>query len=261
LGSISTNVVSFIIPTYNEEECIGRTLASLAGLDGDFEVIVADGASTDGTVVCVRSFVAEYPHPLRVMVTEKHRARQLNSAAAVAQGEVLVFLHADTLVSPDALGALELVLKDSRTFGGNFDLIFEGNSFVERFFTWAYRVRRPLGIYYGDSGIFVRRRVFDRLGGFADIPIMDDYEFVRRLERLGRTACVPSSLKTSGRRWQVQGLFNTLASWVWVQALFSLGVPAERLAKWYKPVRELDAPAAPESTGYSAAPSAQACRE
>jgi len=245
-------VVSFIIPTYNEEECIGRTLSALARVHGDCEVIVADGASTDGTVGIIEAFVSDYRHPLLVGVTERHRARQLNRAAAMAHGDVLVFLHADTDVPADALKGLADALRDESILGGNFDLIFEVDSIVERFFTWAYRVRRPFGIYYGDSGIFVRRKTFERLGGFKDIPIMDDYEFVRRLERLGRTVCVPSSLKTSARRWRVQGLFKTLASWVWVQALFSLGVPAQYLAKWYRPVRETIPPVEPNVTNYCA---------
>lgn len=245
-------MVSFVIPTYNEEECIRRTLSALARLLGDCEVIVADGASADGTLGIVEALVSDFPHPMRVVVSERHRARQLNRAAAMAHGDVLVFLHADTDVPPDALHALHFALRDESILGGNFDLIFEGDSLVERFFTWAYRVRRPFGIYYGDSGIFVRRKTFERLGGFKDMPIMDDYEFVRRLERLGRTACVPSSLKTSARRWRVQGLFKTLASWVWVQALFSLGVPAQSLAKWYRPVRETIPPVEPKVTNYSA---------
>jgi rSAM/selenodomain-associated transferase 2 len=230
-------VISLIIPTFNEELSIGRSLASIARVRGDFEVIVADGSSTDATVATAQALTPGYARPLRIVVTERNRAIQQNRAAKAARGEVLVFLHADTLVPPDAMEEITSAIEDDSVIGGNFDLIFEGRSWVERFFTWAYRVRRPFGIYYGDSGIFVRRCVFESMGGFKPLPIMDDYEFVRRLERRGRTVCLETSLITSDRRWRVQGLFRTLWSWVWIQTFYSVGVPARYLARWYKPVR------------------------
>ncbi len=98
-------------------------------------------------------------------------------------------------------------------------------------------MRRAWGIYYGDSGVFVRREVFARLGGFKTIPVMEDYEFIRRLEKAGRTAYLAPVLVVSDRRWRVQGVVRTLLSWVWVQALYCLGVPGARLARFYKPVR------------------------
>lgn len=231
-------MVSVIIPTYNEAGAIAATLESLRLARGNFEVIVADGSSRDGTRGVVESKVAGFPHPLRVVVAPRHRALQLNAAAKVARGEAFLFLHADIAVPPATIEALHEALQDRNLIGGNFQIVFAGASFVERFFTWAYRVRRPFGIYYGDSGIFVRRRVFEQLEGFKAIPIMDDYEFVRRLERAGRTACLKPALVVSDRRWRVQGLLPTLTSWVWIQTLYSLGVPARYLARWYDPVRD-----------------------
>ena len=231
-------MVSVIIPTFNEEQTVGAALAAVARVRGEFEVIIVDGSSTDATVTTVQALMPAFPHPLRVMVAERCRALQQNRGAAAARGEVLLFLHADTIVPPDAVEKIETAFADHSVLGGNFDLIFEGDTWVERFFTWAYRVRRPFGIYYGDSGIFVRRKVFEAMGGFMPLPIMDDYEFVRRLERGGRTVCLRSSLVTSDRRWRVQGLLRTLWSWIWIQTLYSLGVPARHLARWYCPVRE-----------------------
>jgi rSAM/selenodomain-associated transferase 2 len=230
-------MVSIIIPTYNEEGSIARTLESLGEVRGDFEVIVADGGSADGTPELVQRIIPGFPHPLRIIKTVRNRAIQSNRAASAAKGDVFMFLHADVTVSPTAVESLEKSLRDPSPVGGNFEIVFEGNSPVERFFTWAYRVRRPFGIYYGDSGIFVRRSVFERLEGFKPIPIMDDYEFIRRLERAGRTVCLKPALRVSDRRWRVQGLFRTLMSWVWIQSLYSLGVPARHLARWYGPVR------------------------
>jgi rSAM/selenodomain-associated transferase 2 len=231
-------MVSIIIPAYNEESCIPDALEQLKRVRGHFEVLVADGSSTDRTRELVLRTAAAYPHRLRLVESVRNRAVQSNKAAQVACGDSLLFLHADIRVPPEAVESLELSLLNPSVIGGNFQIVFEGDSAVEKFFTWCYRVRRPFGIYYGDSGLFVRREVFERLGGFNPIPIMDDYEFVRRMERAGRTACLNPPLLVSDRRWRVQGLMPTLFSWIWIQTLYSLGVPAERLALWYGPVRD-----------------------
>ncbi len=261
-------VVSLIIPTYNEERAIARTLQQLRRVRGDFEVIVVDGESTDSTRSLVGGFAQGFPHPLRLIVVERNRAVQLNHAAGQARGSIFLFLHADVLLPEDAMETLQQALEDSSVVGGDYRLAFEGRSFWSRFFTWVHRIRRNFGIYYGDSGLFVRRAFFERLGGFAPIPMMDDYHFVRRMERSARsrgpaggerqprswatwpytqdrgrpgcvrTVCLPCVVRASDRRWRVQGVLRTLLSWFWIQALYSLGVPAQYLARCYKPVRE-----------------------
>lgn len=230
-------MVSLIIPTYNEATSIADVLEHLKHVRGNFEVLVADGSSTDGTADIVRELAVAFPRRLGLVESRRNRAIQCNSAAQQARGEVFLFLHADIFVTPEIVEAVERGLRDRSVIGGNFQILFEGDTLVERFFTWCYRVRRPFGIYYGDSGVFVRREVFERMGGYKLIPIMDDYEFVRRMERSGRTVCLVPPLLVSGRRWRVQGLWPTLFSWIWIQTLYSLGVPASRLAKWYAPVR------------------------
>lgn len=235
-------MVSIIIPAYNEESCILPLLDQLKRLRGSFEILVADGSSTDRTRDMVRQAAAGYPQRLRLVESVRNRAIQSNRAAQLACGDALFFLHADTFVPPEAVESIEQSLREPSVTGGNFEIIFEGGSRVARFFTWCYRVRRPFGIYYGDSGLFVRRRVFERLGGFKPIPIMDDYEFVRRMERAGKTVCLEPPLLVSDRRWRVQGLLPTLFSWVWIQSLYSLGVPAGHLARWYGPVRNGGSP-------------------
>ncbi len=230
-------MVSVVIPTYNEATSIAAVLDHLKRVRGDFEVLVADGSSTDRTAEMVRELAGAYPHPLRLVESVRNRALQLNQAVQQANGDPFLFLHADILVPAETVEAVERCLCDRAVIGGNFQIVFEGDTFVESLFTWCYRVRRPFGIYYGDSGIFVRREVFERLGGFKPIPIMDDYEFVRRMERAGRTACLDPPMLVSDRRWRVKGLYSTLFSWVWIQTLYSLGVPAEYLARWYGPVR------------------------
>ena len=231
-------MISIVIPTYNEESVIARTLAHLSCARGNFEVLVVDGESTDGTGGKVEALIPTFPRPLRLVAALRNRALQLNHGAELARGDTLLFLHADVVVPPDAIEAMGRALAAQTLCGGNFDLAFEGDSRWNRFFTWANRARRRFGIYYGDSGIFVRRRVFERLGGFKPIPIMDDYEFVRRMERFGPTLCLPVKLKASDRRWCRQGIPRTLLSWILVQSLFSMGIPANYLARLYAPVRE-----------------------
>ncbi len=230
-------MVSLIIPTYNEERTIVKLLEHLRHAPGHFEVIVADGESTDETRASVEAMIPRFPCPLRVITAERNRAAQLNRAAEVAYGDTLLFLHADAFVPATAIDTLASVLDEKPIVGGNFNLAYEGDSGWSRFFTWVNRVRRVFGIYYGDSGLFVRRTAFAHLGGFRAIPIMDDYEFIRRMEKYGRTVCLPPVVIASDRRWRVQGVFRTLLSWFWVQALYSLGVPPKYLARWYKPVR------------------------
>ncbi len=230
-------MISIIIPTFNEAQTVARTLDELRRVRGDFEVIVVDGESEDGTLAAVEALIAGFPRPLRLLTAPRPRALQLNRAAASARAEVFLFLHADALPAPEAAESVEAALQDDSLVGGNFVLAFGGESGWNRFFTWATRVRRWFGLYYGDSGLFVRREVFERLGGFKPIPVMDDYEFVRRLERAGRTVCLPSVVLVSDRRWKVQGVFRTLWSWVVVQGLYSFGIPPGWLARWYPPVR------------------------
>ncbi len=230
-------MLSVIIPTYNEEDSIPRTLDALSRARGESEVIVVDGESTDRTRQFVSERIPDFPKVLRLFVTSRPRALQLNAGARKARGDVLLFLHADVIFPCEGVETLERGLRDQALVGGNFDLEFEGPSAWSRIFTWVNRERRRFGIYYGDSGIFVRREVFNRLGGLRPIPIMDDYEFVRRLERAGKTTSVPARLVASSRRWRERGVWRTMWSWFWVQTLYSLGVPPGFLARWYLPVR------------------------
>jgi len=196
-------------------------------------VVVADGGSADATVALASA------HPLapRVVEAAGGRAAQLNAGAASTRGDVLVFVHADSRLPASASRSLAAAWRDRRVVGGNFRLRFEGGDAFARGLGAYYRLSRRLGIYYGDSSIFVRREVFERLGGFRELPIMDDYDLARRLERAGRTVCLPGPALTSARRWRRSGVGRTVASWVLIQCLYWLGVPSERLARLYRRVR------------------------
>ena len=225
-------LVSVVVPVLDEESELAAPLTSVAALRGHFEVIVVDGGSLDATV----SIAREHPLGPRVL-SAAGRAQQLNAGAGAAEGELLVFLHADSRLPADAYASLTGALRDFSILGGNFALRFDGGDRFSRLLTAFYAAQRRLGVYYGDSTIWVRAAVFDALGGYRPMPIMEDYDFVRRLERRGRTACLPGPATTSGRRWHMLGLPRTVTSWVVIRWLYLAGVPAERLAWMYAKAR------------------------
>jgi glycosyltransferase involved in cell wall biosynthesis len=198
------------------------------------ELIVVDGGSSDATASLVRHAKLVHSPP--------GRGIQMNAGAASAEGDVFLFLHVDTRLRPNALVALEESLADSTKKGGVFDVRFDGDDMVGRVFDWIYHYRRYVGIFYGDAGIFVRREEFLRLGGFRPYPIMEDYEFGRRLfggwfSSGAAVAFLNEPIFVSDRRWRKAGLFRTLFAWVLIQTLFCLGFPGERLGRLYRQVR------------------------
>jgi uncharacterized protein len=221
-------LISVIIPALNEEKCIGRTLQSLQQGAG-VEVIVVDGGSADDTVRQAKAAGA------RVMVAAGGRACQLNVGAQAAPGDILFFLHADTLAPPGFDRAMRAALQDPRVAAGAFRLGIRGASaglrLVEHLANWR---SRWLGLPYGDQGLFVRADLFRELGGFPELPIMEDYVMVRRLGRRGRLVTLPLAVATSGRRWQSLGIWRTTLINQMMIIGYSLGVEPAVLARWYR---------------------------
>lgn len=226
-------LVSIIVPVLDEEAAITGLLDHLAALPGRWEVIFADGESGDAT----RELITHHCSQPLIVDAPCGRANQTNAGAAVARGEVLLFLHADTRLPPSAYATVAGALANPAVLGGNFTLRFDGADRFSRVLGAWYALQRRAGVYYGDSAIWLRRDAFERLGGFRPLPIMEDYDLVRRLERAGTTACLPGPAVTSARRWHRLGLARTIASWVLIRWLFLAGASPERLARLYPHVR------------------------
>lgn len=225
------NKISVIIPTLNEAQNLAPLLGALRREAEAAEIIVVDGGSRDDTVAVARAGDA------RVVACAPGRGRQLSEGAAASRGEIIVFLHADSVFPAGGLRRIREALAASpHLVGGNFRLIFDGDSTFSRALTAVYRWVRKRGLYYGDSGVFVRRRVYEAVGGIRPIPLMEDYDFTRRLERFGQTCCIEDPpLITSSRRFEGRRPLAIIWGWLKIHALFHLGVAPERLARSYYP--------------------------
>lgn len=228
--------ISVIIPTYNEETTLASTLSHTSTLGFD-DVIIVDGGSTDRTVPMADAFCARVAHG-RLLSAPLGRARQMNEGAKAGRGEILLFLHADTQLPADAKDAIERALADPKTVGGRFNVRFGSPSPGARLIGRLMNLRsRWTGIATGDQAIFVRREIFDRLGGFADIPLMEDVDFSRRLKRTGRTAALRETVVTSFRRWERHGPLKTILLMWSLRFLYWAGVSPLSLHRWYRPAR------------------------
>lgn len=227
-------MISVIIPTLNEARGIGALLEALAHEDTAHEVIVADGGSDDGTVTIARRLGAS------VLSTARGRGQQLVAGAAEARGDVLLFLHVDSVIPAGGLARIaHALVGQTALVGGNFRIHFDGDDNFSRWLDGFYVWIRKHGFYYGDSAIFVRRDVYDRLGGIRPIALMEDYDFVRRMEAAGETCCLRETpLQSSSRRFRGRHPVAIVWGWVVIHLLFHLGVSSAWLAWFYKSTRQ-----------------------
>ncbi|MBI4487582.1 MAG: TIGR04283 family arsenosugar biosynthesis glycosyltransferase [Deltaproteobacteria bacterium] len=259
--------ISVIIPVLNEEKTIGSTLEALrrlypvpqkaphvsAGMNvpnfpegqrpkatdvspwyGVYsgEIIVVDGGSTDKT----RDIAAK--ERVMIVTSPRGRARQMNHGARLACGDVFLFLHADSRLPLSATSDILSALEDPRCVGGRFDVRLDD----ERWMFWLIgnliSLRSRLTqVATGDQAIFVRRRVFEEIGGFLDIPLMEDIAFSRMLKKKGRVACLKSRVVTSARRWEIEGIWRTILKMWLLRLLFLAGVSPFRLRRFYGDAR------------------------
>jgi rSAM/selenodomain-associated transferase 2 len=221
--------LSIIIPTLNEAAIIGSSLAALKALrQAGHEIIVVDGGSQDETVQLAKSIAGQ------ICIANKGRASQMNKGAEIANGDVLVFLHADSSLPPNADSLIIEGLIHSNKSWGRFDVQLTGSQpflrIVETLMNWRSRIS---GIATGDQCLFVSRELFDHIGGFPEIALMEDIAISKRLKRSGQPLCIKRRVITSSRRWERQGTLRTVLLMWRLRAGYFLGESPEHLARRY----------------------------
>jgi rSAM/selenodomain-associated transferase 2 len=217
--------VSVIIPVLNEAESIAATVASA----NNAEIIVVDGGSADDTVQIAQDLGVKV-----LLSNTANRAQQMNAGAQIATGEILLFLHADTLLPSQ----FDTMIRQA-TFGniaaGAFALQIDGDLWGLRLVEVGVNMRsRIFALPYGDQAIFLNAKLFKQLGGFADLPIMEDFELICRLRRRGKIAIIPAPVITSNRRWQKLGIIQTIAVNQVAIIAYLIGICPKRIAAWYR---------------------------
>jgi rSAM/selenodomain-associated transferase 2 len=223
--------ISVIIPVLHEREKINEILDSIKSIAADvpYEMIVVDGDTSGDTIAHISD------SSVITLTTPRGRALQMNAGAAKACGDILLFLHADTLLPQKAFPKIITALSNSSFIGGAFDLKIQNHRWIFRIIgraaSWKHRLTR---VPYGDQAIFMLRRYFENIGGYAGIPLMEDVELMRRVKRQGgRIIVLPDAVTTSSRKWETDGVFYTIIrNWI-IQVLYLFGMSARRLIKHY----------------------------
>lgn len=222
-------MISIIIPALNEEESIGSCLEAFRQNNDICEIIIADGGSSDRTIEIAESFQG-----VKMVKTAKGRGLQMNAGAFSARGDILLFLHADTIPEEGWSQAIEGVLEDSAVVGGAFT--FAINNPGKKYRMIEQWVKLRCGLFklpYGDQGIFVKRDIFKRIGGYKNIPLMEDVDLIERMKEQGRIAMLGTRVLTSERRWLRKGLLYTAFVNQLIMLLYRIGVSPQKLAKIY----------------------------
>lgn len=218
--------ISVIVPTLDEARYIEACLHAIQDSE-TVETIVVDGGSTDDTVQRAATLAAT------VIVAPRGRGAQMNAGARLAHGDVLLFVHADSVLPRGWRVGIATALHDPRVVGGTFRLRFDRDTALLRFYAWFTRFEWRV-FHYGDQGIFVRRHVFEALGGFIEQPLMEDVDFLARLRRAGRTVLCPLDVITSARRFERHGIVRQQLLNAALVGLYHLGASPATLARWYR---------------------------
>jgi len=222
--------ISVIIPALNEEKTISTTLLSLQAMrKAGHEIIVADGGSNDRTV----EYTKQYANT--TLICNRGRARQMNRGAAYATGDILLFLHADTTLPENSDYVIEQALTGNDKSWGYFDISLSGNNYIYRIIEASINFRSGITrIASGDQALFVYRDTFTRMGGFSDIELMEDIEFCRRLKLSSKPARINDCVITSSRRWENQGIAQTILRMWMLRLAYYCGVKPRLLQKFYR---------------------------
>jgi rSAM/selenodomain-associated transferase 2 len=222
-------MISVIIPALNEEDNVGRCIEGVLKEGCDCEIIIADGGSSDKTA----EYAKRYPRVLFIQ-SQRGRGIQMNMAASSASGDILLFLHADTILETGWAAAILSVLEDNSISGGAFTLAIQSQLWKYRIVeTWVKLRCRLCLLPYGDQAIFVRKSAFDISGGYKSIPLMEDVDLIEKLKKLGTIVVLNKKAITSERRWSKKGFIRTAAMNQLIMLLYRIGVNPDRLARIY----------------------------
>lgn len=228
-------MISIVIPTYNESRDIGTTLTRLhETISPDDEVIVVDGYSEDDTKEIVSSF-----YRVKLFTSQKGRAIQMNLGAKKARNEYILFLHADTVVDTLCMSKLKNEITSNGVEWGWFSIRLNSPRLIFRIIETGANLRASLTRSpLGDHGIFVRKDIFDRVGGFPEIHLMEDIEFVKKIKLISKKGIkIKAPVYTSVRRFEKSGILKTFFTMWLLRILYCLGVSSEKLTKYYRNVR------------------------
>ena len=220
--------ISVIVPVFNEEAILPAFLSQTDNWPVT-EIIIVDGNSTDQTQTLIRLAPRH-----RLIVAKRGRGNQMNEGARVATSDVLLFLHVDTIFPPDGFSAISKAMQNNHLVGGAFRLKIDTDSLLLKWITRVANIRSTLlALPYGDQGFFVRREVFNKIGGYHDFPLMEDVAFIQRLKQEGKITLLDQAITTSARRYNKQGTIITAVRNSILLLLYFMRVSPKQLAKWY----------------------------
>jgi len=235
---VMTIKISVIIPVFNEEDRINAAVWSLEEIKGSnsVEIIVVDGDDSGSTINCINCIKDT---DIIKRTSKKGRAVQMNKGAEIASGEILLFLHADTMLPENGFEKIKEVIKKEKYVGGAFNHSTESmNLFLKHIYYTSYLRSRTSRIAYGDQAIFIRKDYFEKIGRYPEIPIMEDVELMKRIKQNKDNVCIlKDKVKTSARRYEEEGMIYGWLRNHMVRILYHLGFPPERLIKFYPDIR------------------------
>lgn len=226
-------MISIITPILNESENIKPFLSHLNTLEGDFELILVDGGSTDNTISMIKKYKKIFQKNLSLEKTSQGRGKQMNEGAKIAEGNIFLFLHVDCTLEKDAINVIEKEIKSRKIIGGGMVQAFSNPDFFLRFISKYGNFRVKINkIFFGDFGIFIRKDIFEKVGGFDDIVFLEDVEFCKKVKRYGELIQINRKITTSSRRFHSIGKFKVTLMFITALLINLIGVRPKFLIKY-----------------------------